>query len=133
MRSHESGGEQHGFLSQPNARSRGLASTGVSSRWERKDGQDGYAHRDVLLGNPALPRCGRRRGARDGTLSGTRGREVHVFTRPGYGSGGVEQIDGVWYHYCPRNLNRSFVDEMQDMCRSVRLAFLSNRRLPWSL
>ncbi len=28
-----------------------------------------------------------------------RGHEVHVFTRPGYGSGGVSRIDGVWYHY----------------------------------
>ena len=26
-----------------------------------------------------------------------RGHEVHVFTRPGYGSGGVSRIDGVWY------------------------------------
>ncbi len=47
-----------------------------------------------------------------------RGHEVHVFTRPGYGSGGVCRIDGVWYHYCPHPLNRSFVDEIQEMCRS---------------
>jgi glycosyltransferase involved in cell wall biosynthesis len=47
-----------------------------------------------------------------------RGHEVHVFTRPGYGSGGVSQIQGVWYHYCPHNLNRSFIDEIQEMCRS---------------
>ena len=47
-----------------------------------------------------------------------RGHEVHVFTRPGYGSGGVSRIDGVWYHYCPHNLSRSFVDEIQEMCRS---------------
>ena len=47
-----------------------------------------------------------------------RGNEVHVFTRPGYGSGGVYCIDGVWYHYCPHNLNRSLVDEIQDVCRS---------------
>ena len=47
-----------------------------------------------------------------------RGHEVHVFTRPGYGSGGVSRIDGVWYHYCPHNLSRSFVDEVQEMCRS---------------
>jgi glycosyltransferase involved in cell wall biosynthesis len=44
--------------------------------------------------------------------------DVHVFTRPGYGSGGACRIDGVWYHYCPFNLNRNFVDEIQDMCRS---------------
>jgi len=47
-----------------------------------------------------------------------RGHEVHVFTRPGYGTGAVWQIDGVWYHWCPHNLNRSFVDEVQEMCRS---------------
>jgi glycosyltransferase involved in cell wall biosynthesis len=47
-----------------------------------------------------------------------RGHEVHVFTRPGYGTGGVSRIDGVWYHHCPHNLNPSFVDEVQEMCRS---------------
>jgi len=47
-----------------------------------------------------------------------RGHEVHVFTRPGYGTGGVAQIDGVWHHFCPHNLNRNFVDEIQEMCRS---------------
>lgn len=47
-----------------------------------------------------------------------RGHEVHVFTRPGYGAGGVVRIDGVWYHYCPHRLMPSFVDEMQEMCRS---------------
>ena len=53
-----------------------------------------------------------------------RGHEVHVFTRPGYGSGGVSRIDSVWYHHCPHNLNRSFVDEIQDMCRSFVWHFL---------
>jgi glycosyltransferase involved in cell wall biosynthesis len=47
-----------------------------------------------------------------------RGHELHVFTRPGYGSGGVSKIDGVWYHYCPHNLHPSLVDEIQEMCRS---------------
>jgi len=47
-----------------------------------------------------------------------RGHEVHVFTRPGYGSGGVWPIDGVWYHYCPHNMNRSCIDEIQEMCIS---------------
>jgi glycosyltransferase involved in cell wall biosynthesis len=47
-----------------------------------------------------------------------RGHEVHIFTRPGYGTGGVSKIDGVWYHYCPHNLDPSFVDEVQHMCRS---------------
>jgi glycosyltransferase involved in cell wall biosynthesis len=53
-----------------------------------------------------------------------RGHEVHVFTRPGYGSGGISQIDGVWYHFCPHALNRSFVDEIQEMCRSFVWHFL---------
>jgi glycogen synthase len=47
-----------------------------------------------------------------------RGHDVHVFTRPGYGSGGVNRIDGVWYHYCPHNLKPDMVEEIQDMCRS---------------
>src|SRR5512135_774597 len=47
-----------------------------------------------------------------------RGHEVHVFTRPGYGSGGISRIDGVWYHYCAHNLNPNFIDEVQEMCRS---------------
>ncbi len=48
-----------------------------------------------------------------------RGHEVHVFTRPGYGTGGVQPIDGVWYHFCPHALNpHSLVDEVQEMCRS---------------
>src|ERR1044071_1449503 len=47
-----------------------------------------------------------------------RGEEVHVFTRPAYGGGGVSHIDGVWHHYCPFNLNQNFVEEIQNMCRS---------------
>ncbi len=47
-----------------------------------------------------------------------RGHESHVFTRPGYGSGGTQQIDGVWYHYCPFSLRRVFEEEVQEMCRS---------------
>src|SRR5438067_1416649 len=53
-----------------------------------------------------------------------RGHGVHVFTCPGYGTGGVNQIDGVWYHFCPHNPNRSFVDEIQEMCRSFVWHFL---------
>jgi glycosyltransferase involved in cell wall biosynthesis len=53
-----------------------------------------------------------------------RGHEVHVFTRPGYGNGGVVRLDGVWYHFCPHNLNRSFVDEIQEMCRSFAWHFM---------
>lgn len=47
-----------------------------------------------------------------------RGHEVHVFTRPGYGTGGICRIDGVWYHYCPHNVCRDVGDEVQEMCRS---------------
>jgi len=47
-----------------------------------------------------------------------RGHEVHVFTRPGYGSGSVRRIDGVWYHYCPFNHHPNFIEEIQEMCRS---------------
>jgi len=53
-----------------------------------------------------------------------RGHEVHVFTRPGYGTGGVYRIDGVWYHYCPHNLKRNLVDEVQEMCRSFVWHFI---------
>lgn len=53
-----------------------------------------------------------------------RGHEVHVFTRPGYGSGGISRIDGVWYHYCPHDLRRDLVDEVQEMCRSFVWHFL---------
>ena len=47
-----------------------------------------------------------------------KGHEVHVFTRPTYGTGGVFCHDGVWYHYCPHNLYRNLTDEIQEMCRS---------------
>ena len=53
-----------------------------------------------------------------------RANEVHIFTRPGYGSSGVRRIDGVWYHYCPHHLNPSFVDEIQEMCRSFVWHFI---------
>lgn len=48
-----------------------------------------------------------------------RGHEVHVFTRPGYGGDSVQQIDGVWYHYCAFEFSPSFVDEIQSLCRSI--------------
>ena len=47
-----------------------------------------------------------------------RGHEVHIFTRPGYGTGGYSLIDGVWYHYCPHNLSPNLANEVQEMCRS---------------
>ena len=47
-----------------------------------------------------------------------RGHEVHVFTRIAAGQPLDQLIDGVWYHRCPHELNHSFVDEMNNMCRS---------------
>jgi glycosyltransferase involved in cell wall biosynthesis len=47
-----------------------------------------------------------------------KGHEVHVFTRMGHGQGWYERIDGVHYHRCPFDLNRNFVDEVNNMCRS---------------
>lgn len=47
-----------------------------------------------------------------------RGHEVHVFTRPGYGAGGVSRIEGVWYHYCPHAVHRGLIEETDEMCRS---------------
>ncbi|HWZ90062.1 MAG TPA: glycosyltransferase family 4 protein [Polyangiaceae bacterium] len=48
-----------------------------------------------------------------------RGHQVHVFTRPGEGLGSVQQVGDVWYHYCPHELDRNFVDEISAMCRSL--------------
>lgn len=47
-----------------------------------------------------------------------KGHEVHVFTRMGYGQSEYERIDGVHYHRCQFQLNRDFVEEVNDMCRS---------------
>ncbi|MBN2372508.1 glycosyltransferase family 4 protein [bacterium] len=47
-----------------------------------------------------------------------KGNEVHVFTRIGAGQLDYEVIHGVHYHRCKFNLNRNFVEEINDMCRS---------------
>ena len=47
-----------------------------------------------------------------------KGHEVHVFTRIGAGQLDYEVIHGVHYHRCPFTLNRNFVEEINDMCRS---------------
>ena len=52
-----------------------------------------------------------------------KGHEVHVFTRPGYGAGGIRQVDGVWHHWCPHRLASNLIDEVQDMCRSFAWHF----------
>ena len=50
-----------------------------------------------------------------------KGHEVHVFTRIGPGQNHYEVIDGVYYHRCPFNLNRNFVEEINNMCRSFAM------------
>lgn len=52
-----------------------------------------------------------------------RGHEVHVFARTGEWQPRDESIDGVWYHRCTFRLDSSFVDEVQDMCRSFVARF----------
>jgi glycogen synthase len=47
-----------------------------------------------------------------------RGHEVHVFTRPAYGDGGVYQKDGVHYHYCKFDFHHDFIEEINNLCRS---------------
>ncbi|MDA8086776.1 MAG: glycosyltransferase family 4 protein [Nitrospiraceae bacterium] len=47
-----------------------------------------------------------------------KGHEVHVFTRMGHGQPHYEVIDGVHYHRCPFRLDRDFVEETNEMCRS---------------
>ena len=46
-----------------------------------------------------------------------RAHEVHVFTRRGVAQSHYAQIDGVHYHRCDFELNPSFVDEIDNMCR----------------
>ncbi len=48
-----------------------------------------------------------------------KGHEVHVFTRASGNCYGWNQIDGVYYHYCPFDLNPNFVDEINNMCGSM--------------
>ncbi len=58
-----------------------------------------------------------------------KGHEVHVFTRMAWGQPDYERIDGVHYHRCPFALNPSFVDEVNDMCRSMTDAVLHTEDL----
>jgi glycosyltransferase involved in cell wall biosynthesis len=48
-----------------------------------------------------------------------RGHEVHVYTRMGPGQSHYQQIHGVHYHRCPFHLNPNFVDEVNNLCRSL--------------
>jgi len=47
-----------------------------------------------------------------------RGHEVHVFTRPAYGYGGVSLIKGVYYHYCKFDMHPDFIEEINNLCHS---------------
>jgi len=51
--------------------------------------------------------------------------EVHVFTRQGHGQASYESIHGVHYHRVGFALNPSFVDEVNNMCRSFVTAFFA--------
>jgi len=52
-----------------------------------------------------------------------RGHEVHVFTRRGPGQPHYDCVHGVHYHRCVFELSPSFVDEINNMCRSFVQAF----------
>jgi glycosyltransferase involved in cell wall biosynthesis len=54
-----------------------------------------------------------------------KGNEVHVFTRSTDGWSGWKRIDGVYYHYCPFDLNPVFVDEINNMCQSMVQRFFA--------
>jgi glycogen synthase len=47
------------------------------------------------------------------------GHEVHVFTRMGRWQRHYECIHGVHYHRCQFRLNPDFIEEVNDMCRSI--------------
>ena len=51
--------------------------------------------------------------------------EVHVFTRQGPGQPTYDNIHGVHYHRCPFALHPTFVDEVNNMCRSFVDTFFS--------
>jgi glycosyltransferase involved in cell wall biosynthesis len=54
-----------------------------------------------------------------------RGHEVHVFTRQGPNQPHYDLIHDVHYHRCAFALNPSFVDEVNNMCRSFVTAFFA--------
>jgi glycogen synthase len=54
-----------------------------------------------------------------------RGHEVHVFTRPAYGDGGVYLVKGVYYHYCKFDFHPDFIEEINNMCRSFVYHFFA--------
>jgi glycogen synthase len=48
-----------------------------------------------------------------------KGHEVHVFTRIGHGQQHYDRIHGVHYHRCGFDLQPNFVDEINNLCRSL--------------
>ena len=51
------------------------------------------------------------------------GHEVHIFTRIGPGQKDYERIDGVHYHRCSFAFNPDFIQEMNNMSKSMAHAF----------
>ncbi len=47
------------------------------------------------------------------------GHEVHVFTRFRHDQPRYQQFDGVHYHACPFRLTFDFIEEIDDLCRSM--------------
>jgi glycosyltransferase involved in cell wall biosynthesis len=52
-----------------------------------------------------------------------KGNEVHVFTRIGANQKVYEVIDGVHYHRCPFAFSSNFMQEMNNMCKSMAWHF----------
>lgn len=48
-----------------------------------------------------------------------KGHDVHVFTRMGQFQSLVENVDGVFYHRCMFELTPNFIEEINNMCRSI--------------
>jgi len=42
--------------------------------------------------------------------------------------GSVHQVGDVWYHYCPHDLDRNFIDEIAAMCRSLVWHFFETEK-----
>jgi glycosyltransferase involved in cell wall biosynthesis len=58
-----------------------------------------------------------------------KGNEVHVFTRIGPNQKVYEVIDGVHYHRCPFAFNSDFIQEMNNMCKSMAHYFFETENV----
>ena len=58
-----------------------------------------------------------------------KGNEVHVFTRIAPNQKLYEVIDGVHYHRCPFNFNSDFIQEMNNMCKSMAHHFFETENI----